>query len=62
MEISIHPSNKQRYELIMSCPSQIEGEIMPPKLTDAVQGLWADPGVQIAYKRRNEMQINDSAP
>lgn len=62
MGIAIHPSNKARYELITSSPTQIEGEQMPRVLVDAVEGLWADPGVQSAYKRRNELQINDSAP
>lgn len=46
----------------MASPTQIEGERMPPALVDAVEGLWADQGVQNAYKRRNELQINDSAP
>jgi guanine nucleotide-binding protein subunit alpha len=62
MGIAIHPSNKHRYELIMSSPTQIEGDIMLPRLVDAVRGLWDDQGVKEAYKRRNELQINDSAP
>lgn len=62
MGLPIDPSNENRYQLVMTSPTQIEGDIMPPRLTDAVQGLWADPGVRKAYQRRNELQINDSAP
>lgn len=62
MGIPISPSNHARANLILSAPSQIEGDVMPPALADAVMQLWQDPGCQQAYKRRNEMQINDSAP
>ncbi|KAJ9104608.1 Glucosamine-phosphate N-acetyltransferase-like protein [Naganishia friedmannii] len=46
----------------MSTPTQFEGSVMPSALTEAIMGLWADPGVQLVYQRRNELQINDSAP
>lgn len=62
MGIQLDPSNRGRYDLIMSSPSQIEGDIMPSALADAVYGLWNDAGVRKAYRRRNELQINDSAP
>lgn len=62
MGIPISPSNHVRANLILSAPSPIEGDVMPPALADAVMQLWQDPGCQQAYKRRNEMQINDSAP
>jgi guanine nucleotide-binding protein G(i) subunit alpha len=62
MDIRVEPSNMARYELIMSTPTQVEGDIMPPRLTDAILGLWEDAGVRRAYQRRNELQINDSAP
>lgn len=62
MEIPINPKNQGRWDLIMNAPSQIEGERMPPKLVDAVDALWHDEGVQQAFARRNELQINDSAP
>ncbi|WVQ99403.1 hypothetical protein IAU59_006536 [Kwoniella sp. CBS 9459] len=62
MEIPVGPSNQIRWELIMAAPPQIEGEIFPPKLADAVAGLWRDAGVQQAFERRNELQLNDSAP
>ena len=62
MGIQLDPSNRGRYDLIMMSPSQIEGDIMPPTLADAIHGLWTDAGVRKAYQRRNELQINDSAP
>ena len=62
MGIQLDPSNRGRYDLIMASPSQIEGDVMPPTLADAVYGLWNDAGVRKAYRRRNELQINDSAP
>jgi guanine nucleotide-binding protein G(i) subunit alpha len=45
----------------MSDNTQVDGDAMPRDLTDAIQGLWEDPGVRDAYARRNELQINDSA-
>jgi hypothetical protein len=54
--------NQARHDLVMSTPTQFEGHVMPPALTDAIKGLWQDSGVQLVFKRRNELQINDSAP
>lgn len=62
MEVPINPANQARWDLIMSAPVTIEGEQMPPKLADAVKELWQDQGVRSAYGRRNELQLNDSAP
>ena len=62
MEIAINPSNHDRWSLIMAAPLQIEGERFPPRLADAVSNLWRDEGVKRAFSRRNELQLNDSAP
>jgi hypothetical protein len=62
MEISVSPNNQPRWDIIMSAPVQIEGDQMPPKLAEAVKELWADQGVRQAFNRRNELQLNDSAP
>jgi len=62
MEIPVSPNNQPRWDLIMSAPVQIEGDQMPPKLAEAVKELWADQGVRQAFNRRNELQLNDSAP
>jgi guanine nucleotide-binding protein G(i) subunit alpha len=62
MEVQINPVNQARWDAIMTAPVQIEGDQMPPKLVDAVGGLWQDQGVLEAFSRRNELQLNDSAP
>ncbi|CAD6580745.1 MAG: guanine nucleotide-binding protein subunit alpha [Tremellales sp. Tagirdzhanova-0007] len=62
MEISINPSNHDRWNLIMAASPQVEGDRFPPRLADAINGLWVDEGVREAFSRRNELQLNDSAP
>jgi guanine nucleotide-binding protein subunit alpha len=62
MEISVNQANQARWDAIMAAPVQIEGDSMPQKLVDAVAGLWQDEGVKQAFARRNELQLNDSAP
>jgi len=62
MRIAIDPRNQTNWDIIMSCPAQIEGEVFPPRIADAVQSLWTDAGVQESFGRRNELQLNDSAP
>lgn len=62
MEISITPQNQARWNAIMAAPVQIEGDEFPAQLAEAIAGLWRDPGVRQAYERRNELQLNDSAP
>jgi guanine nucleotide-binding protein G(i) subunit alpha len=61
MEIAIQPTNQSRWDTIMAAPLQVEGDQFPPELADAVQALWSDRGVQAGFKRRNELQLNDSA-
>lgn len=55
------PSNQNRANIIMGLPHQIEGDHLAPEVTDAVHGLWKDAGVQEAFKRSREFQLNDSA-
>jgi guanine nucleotide-binding protein subunit alpha len=62
MELPVSPANQGKWDLIMSAPVQIEGDQMPPKLAEAVKELWSDQGVKTAFGRRNELQLNDSAP
>jgi guanine nucleotide-binding protein subunit alpha len=62
MEIPIGPNNSPRYEAIIAAPVSIEGDQFPRHLADAVDGLWKDRGVRAAFERRNELQLNDSAP
>jgi len=54
-------SNRQRANVIMGMPHQIEGDSLNPEVTDAVAGLWRDAGVQQCFERSREFQLNDSA-
>lgn len=56
-----NPANQLHWEAIMSAPNQIEGDVMPRELSVAIQQLWQDQGVRRAYRRKNEIQLNDSA-
>jgi guanine nucleotide-binding protein G(i) subunit alpha len=62
MEIQIDPSNQEKWDVIFRAPMQVEGDQFPPELADAVSMLWRDRGVRQAFARRNELQLNDSAP
>ena len=62
MEVAIKPSNQSRWDLIMNSSPQVEGDRFPPRLADAVAVLWHDYGVRSVFERRNELQLNDSAP
>ncbi|KAF7344234.1 G-protein alpha subunit [Mycena venus] len=55
------PQNDARRATIFSVPPQIEADVFPRDLADAVRGLWRDPGVQEAVRRSREFQLNDSA-
>lgn len=54
-------SNSEAGELVKTLPSQIEGDILDPQITDAIQSLWRDDGVRVAFERSREYQLNDSA-
>ncbi|KDN41431.1 putative guanine nucleotide-binding protein alpha-1 subunit [Tilletiaria anomala UBC 951] len=55
-------ANAKRAEIILSLPTQMETETLPPVVADAIGGLWLDPGVQACFRRSREYQLNDSAP
>ena len=61
LDIQLSPQNDARRSVILSLPGQIEGEILPRDVSDAVRGLWKDPGVKEAVSRSREFQLNDSA-
>ncbi|KAG0748807.1 hypothetical protein G6F57_002404 [Rhizopus arrhizus] len=48
--------------LVMRYQSHIDHLVMPQDLTEAIKMLWSDGGVQEAFSRKNEYQLNDSAP
>jgi guanine nucleotide-binding protein G(i) subunit alpha len=47
--------------IILSFPMQIEVDLLPRDIADAVRGLWHDPGVREAVRHAREFQLNDSA-
>ena len=59
------PLDDQRAEYhvqtIFMQPAQIEGDVLPPEVGTAIRTLWADAGVQQAFQRSREYQLNDSA-
>ncbi|CAK9786122.1 unnamed protein product [Cutaneotrichosporon oleaginosum] len=62
MGLDISSANQAHYNLILAAPALIEGDRFPPSLANAIKGLWQDEGVREAFSRRNELQLNDSAP
>jgi len=42
-------------------PNQIEAEVFPTDVAEAIKLLWADSGVQACFERSREYQLNDSA-
>jgi guanine nucleotide-binding protein G(i) subunit alpha len=61
LDISLAPQNDARRAVVLSLPMQMEGDVLPRDVTDAVRGLWQDPGVKEAVRRSREFQLNDSA-
>ncbi|KAJ1937718.1 guanine nucleotide-binding protein subunit alpha, partial [Linderina pennispora] len=59
------PLERAEYQMhsnvIMSMPSQIEADVLPSDVAEAVRALWTDGGVQACFRRSNEFQLNDSA-
>jgi guanine nucleotide-binding protein G(i) subunit alpha len=61
LDISLSPQNDARRAVILSLPMQIEADVLPRDVTDAIRGLWRDPNVKEAVRRSREFQLNDSA-
>ncbi len=61
MGIPVSAENEKHKIIIMDLPSQIEGDVLPSGSGDAVKCLWKDSGVQTAFGRSREYQLNDSA-
>lgn len=61
LDISLSPQNDARRAVILALPMQIEADVLPRDVTDAVRGLWRDSGVKEAVRRSREFQLNDSA-
>ena len=61
LDIHLNPQNDARRSIVLSLPGQIEGDVMPRDVADAIRGLWKDPSVREAVSRSREFQLNDSA-
>lgn len=62
MDLQVSRSNMGRADVIRSAPVLVEGDFFPRHLVQAIRELWQDDGVREAFHRRNEIQLNDSAP
>jgi len=68
MKVLIHAANDRQLPLanktladkIINDPSYFSGSITTAIAND-IKSLWSDAGVQQAYERQNEFQLNDSA-
>ncbi|KAI0076150.1 heterotrimeric G protein alpha subunit B [Panus rudis PR-1116 ss-1] len=61
LDIPLSPQNDARRSIILSLPPQLESDVLPGDVADALKGLWRDPGVREAVRRSREYQLNDSA-
>ncbi|KAJ6537834.1 putative guanine nucleotide-binding protein alpha-1 subunit, partial [Mycena capillaripes] len=58
LDISLAPQNDAHRAVILSLPAQID-DVLPSDIADAIRGLWRDPGVKEAVRRRGEFLLND---
>ena len=61
LELQLSPQNEARRATVLALPPQIESEVLPPDVADAVRSIWRDPAVKEAVRRSREFQLNDSA-
>lgn len=61
LDLQLAPQNDARKATILALPGQIEAEMLPRDVTDAIRNLWRDPSVKEAVRRSREFQLNDSA-
>lgn len=54
-------SLKEQAQKVNDMPSQIEAEVFPPDIAEAIKKLWQDKGVHACFERSREYQLNDSA-
>ena len=61
--VPIQPGNESRKELILALNpnTTYTQECLPKDISDALRGLWYDPGVRAVVNRSREYQLNDSA-
>ncbi|KAJ7775587.1 heterotrimeric G-protein alpha subunit, GPA1-like protein [Mycena metata] len=61
LELALAPENEAHRDVILSLPPQIEAEVLPRDIADAVRGLWRDPGVKAAVRWCREFQLAPDA-
>ena len=62
LELSLEdPRMEYHVQTIFMQPTQIEGDVLPPEVGNAIGALWKDRGVQGCFRRSREYQLNDSA-
>ena len=61
LDLALAPQNDARRNIILSLPPQIEADVLPRDVADAIRSLWKDPAIKEAVRRSREFQLNDSA-
>lgn len=56
-----NPANEEHKNFINAQTTQIESDVLDPKIVLAVGELWKDEGVLACFARSREYQLNDSA-
>lgn len=58
---SVPIKSQENGQKLQNLSDSIEEGTMPAELADVIQKLWKDSGVQAAFERAAEYQLNDSA-
>ncbi|KAK0194817.1 heterotrimeric G protein alpha subunit B [Armillaria mellea] len=61
LDLSLSPQNDARRAIVLALPGQLETDVLPRDVVDAIRSLWRDTGVREAVRRSREFQLNDSA-
>ncbi|ESK86580.1 g protein alpha subunit [Moniliophthora roreri MCA 2997] len=61
LDLTLSPQNDARRATILALPMQVEVDVLPRDVSDAIRSLWKDSGVKEAVRRSREFQLNDSA-
>ena len=59
LDLDLAPPNAHR-PTILSLHSQIEADVLPRDVGEAIRPVWRDPAVEEAVRRSHEFQLNDS--
>eukprot|EP01133_Synstelium_polycarpum_P005640 gene5640-6509_t len=61
LRIGINEQNKEGASRIANDLGEHFNGVLTPELAKDIKSLWADPGIQAAFSRSSEFQLNDSA-